>query len=259
MKKFVAWRRVSTKQQGASGLGLAAQKQIIEYFVQAEGGELVADYSDVYTGKDLEGCTELKKAMARCREEGATLIIAKSDRFRNTVEALGIYDQMEGNIFFCDLPKTDKFTLTLFFALAEREALLVSIRTKQALAAKKAGGVKLGRPKGCDISKAITASSVSRRQQMIENKSNKTIWQVCQLCTERGTDRRQANFEKATKILVDMGIKTSKGNDLTLTNVRQTWYNLRKVFGDSKDTLSKRDYQRRLEQTPERIHESNNN
>ena len=127
MKKFVAWRRVSTKQQGTSGLGLAAQKQIIEYFVQAEGGELVADYSDVYTGKDLEGCTELKKAMARCREEGATLIIAKSDRFRNTVEALGIYDQMEGNIFFCDLPKTDKFTLTLFFALAERDALLVLI------------------------------------------------------------------------------------------------------------------------------------
>ena len=155
MKKFVAWRRVSTKQQGASGHGLAAQKQIIEYFVQAEGGELVADYSDVYTGKDLEGCTELQKAMARCREEGATLIIAKSDRFRNTVEALGIYDQMEGNIFFCDLPKTDKFTLTLFFALAEREALLVSIRTKQALAAKRAGGVKLGRPKGSDTTPAV--------------------------------------------------------------------------------------------------------
>lgn len=94
---------------------------------------------------------------------------------------------------------------------------------------------------------------------MIENKSNKTIWQVCQLCTERGTDRRQANFEKATKILVDMGIKTSKGNDLTLTNVRQTWYNLRKVFGDSKDTLSKRDYQRRLEQTPEQLHEPKKN
>ena len=56
-----------------------------------------------------------------------------------------------------------------------------------------------------------------------------------------------------------MGIKTSKGNNLTLTNVRQTWYNLRKVFGDSKETLSKRDYQRRLEQAPEQLHEPNNN
>jgi hypothetical protein len=84
--------------------------------------------------------------MAHCKRDGAVLIIAKSDRFRNTAEALKIYEEMgDGNIMFCDLPTTEKFTLTLFFALAEREALLVSIRTKQALAALKArGDVKLG-------------------------------------------------------------------------------------------------------------------
>ena len=145
MKKFVSWRRVSTKRQGSSGLGLEAQKEIIRYFIEREGGELVADFKECYTGTDLNGCTELKKAIALAKENDAVLIIAKTDRFRNTIEALQVYDDMgDGNIMFCDLPHTDKFTLTLFFALAEREALIVSIRTKQALAAKKARGEALG-------------------------------------------------------------------------------------------------------------------
>ena len=62
-KKFISWRRVSTKKQGRSGLGLAAQADIIDYFVKVEGGELIADYEEVYTGKDLEGCKELRRAM----------------------------------------------------------------------------------------------------------------------------------------------------------------------------------------------------
>lgn len=246
-KQFISWRRVSTEKQGASGLGLIAQRNIIEYFVEREEGELIADYSDVYTGKDLEGCTELQKAMKHCKETGATLIIAKTDRFRNTVEALGIYEEMNGNIFFCDLPHTDKFTLTLFFALAEREALLVSIRTKQALAAKKAKGCKLGRAKGADMTNATAASVEMRRKRMIESKDNRAIWNICQLTTHNGTVRREANFRKALEILQGMGVKTAKGNELTLNNVRQNWYNLRKVFGTDENTLSRRDYQKLLD------------
>lgn len=144
-RKFISWRRVSTFKQNASGLGLEAQKEIIRYFIEREHGEWVEDYSECYTGKELSGCVELKKAIAHAKEIGAVLIIAKTDRFRNTIEALQVYEEMgDGNIMFCDLPTTEKFTLTLFFALAEREALIVSIRTKQALAVKKAQGVKLG-------------------------------------------------------------------------------------------------------------------
>ena len=144
-KKYVSWRRVSTKKQGGSGLGLEAQKEIIRYFIARDGGDWIADYEECYTGTDLSGCAELKKAMDFARENNAVLIIAKTDRFRNTIEALQVYDRMgDGNIMFCDLPHTDKFTLTLFFALAEREALIVSIRTKQALDAKKARGEKTG-------------------------------------------------------------------------------------------------------------------
>lgn len=144
-KQFISWRRVSTFRQSKSGLGLEAQKEIIRYFVERDNGELVADYSECYTGKELSGCKELRKAMQHAKNIGAVLVIAKSDRFRNCQEALGILDEMgEGHLEFCDLPHSDRFTLTLFWALAEREALITSIRTKQALAVKKARGCKLG-------------------------------------------------------------------------------------------------------------------
>lgn len=145
VKKYIGWRRVSTFKQNRSGLGLEAQKEIIRYFVERDNGELVADYSECYTGTELSGCKELRKAMQHAKNIGAVLVIAKSDRFRNCQEALGILDEMgEGHIEFCDLPHSDRFTLTLFWALAEREALITSIRTKQALAAKRARGEKLG-------------------------------------------------------------------------------------------------------------------
>lgn len=144
-KKFVSWRRVSTFKQNRSGLGLEAQKEIIKYFIERDKGEWIADYSECYTGKELSGCVELRKAMERAKKENAVLVIAKSDRFRNCQEALGILTEMgEGNIEFCDLPHSDRFTLTLFWALAEREALITSIRTKQALAVKKTQGYNLG-------------------------------------------------------------------------------------------------------------------
>ena len=144
-KKYISWRRVSTFKQGRSGLGLEAQKEIIRYFIERDGGEWVADYEECYTGKELSECTELRKAIEHAKRIDGILVIAKTDRFRNTIEALQIYDEMgDGHIMFCDLPTTEKFTLTLFFALAEREALLVSIRTKQALKALKDRGVKLG-------------------------------------------------------------------------------------------------------------------
>jgi DNA invertase Pin-like site-specific DNA recombinase len=144
-KKYISWRRVSTQKQNNSGLGLAAQKEIIRYFIERDSGDWIADYEECYTGTELSGCVELQKAIEHAKQENAVLVIAKTDRFRNTIEALQVYEKMgDGNIMFCDLPHTDKFTLTLFFALAEREALIVSIRTKQALAAKKAKGAKLG-------------------------------------------------------------------------------------------------------------------
>lgn len=228
--KYISWRRVSTFKQSRSGLGLEAQKEIIRYFVEREGGDLIADYSECYTGTELSGCVELRKAMEHCKKEGAILVIAKSDRFRNTIEALQVYEEMgDGNIMFCDLPHTDKFTLTLFFALAEREALIVSIRTKQALGAKKARGEKLG--------------GACERWRKAYNK--KTYKEKVEEQMKRGRTKNMRHLESAdikafVRILKNIFVDETTNDDMTLWD----WKNINTKFGNRQRILvMMKDYQ----------------
>ncbi len=173
-RPYVLWRRVSTKQQGNSGLGLDAQQTIAEYFMH---GKPVKVYTDVYSGTKLGECPDLKNAIRYCKQHGYLLVIAKTDRFRNVQEALAILDEMgEGNLCFCDLPTTDRTVLTIVFAIWERQALMGRINTKKALDERrkqrdnngfwisKSGRVceNFGREKGCDLSVANAASALSR-------------------------------------------------------------------------------------------------
>ena len=114
-RPYVLWRRVSTKEQGNSGLGLEAQLTMAEYCMK-EKPEAV--FTDVYSGTKLNECTELWNAIRYCKEKGYLLVIAKTDRFRNVKEALEILDAVgEGNLNFCDLPTTDRMILTIIFAV----------------------------------------------------------------------------------------------------------------------------------------------
>lgn len=219
MKKFISWRRVSTKKQGHSGLGLEAQKDIIDYFVKYENGILIADYVEVYTGTDLDGCKDLQKAMAHCKEIGAILIIAKTDRFRNTVEALQTYDDMGGQIYFCDLPHTDKFTLTLFFALAEREALQVSIRTKAALKVAKEKGKRLGAKGVENIKMAQPASVVAKKENAKTNDNNVFIKKYIEAFEKRNNvvlgRSNMALYQQLSDELNQLGQRTQTGLEWT--------------------------------------------
>lgn len=244
MKKFISWRRVSTKTQGRSGLGLDAQKDIISYFVKNEGGELIADFCEVYTGKDLNGCTELRKAIKAVKDTGAKLVIAKTDRFRNTLEALQILEEVgESNIMFCDLPHTDKFTLTLFFAIAEREALITSIRTKQALKAKKERDGQTGgtaelwgsrngnKDRHTATKKAAAISSENRREKARENANNRayfefiTDWQAI-----HGRITANTDWEIISDELNRRGKKTSTGLSFDKKRARAMYVSLLNIY-----------------------------
>ena len=209
-KTFISWRRVSTKQQGASGLGLDAQSAIIDYFVKLNGGVLIADYKEVHSGKDIQGCGELRKAIAKAKQTGAVLIIAKTDRFRNVIEALQVLDEMgEGNIIFCDLPHTDRFTLTLFFALAERERLITSIRTKQALKEKKEQLLKERKTLLDEAEKAKSLGDIERSLMLTDEAGKKKLGNP-----EAGFTDEQRRKAKATV----------SNNALSNDNNKRAWY-----------------------------------
>jgi DNA invertase Pin-like site-specific DNA recombinase len=149
---FVAYYRVSTVKQGASGLGLAAQKSAVATQIGTTGGRIVAEFEEVESGSRADR-PQLALALQACRARRAVLIIAKLDRLaRDTAFLLSVVRGADSGVVFCDLPQlppgpAGTFILTLFAAVAELERGLISQRTKAALSAAKLRGVKLGSPK----------------------------------------------------------------------------------------------------------------
>jgi DNA invertase Pin-like site-specific DNA recombinase len=149
---FVAYMRVSTDRQGRSGLGLEAQRDKVANFVSAIGGRIVSEHIEVESGRKANR-PELAKALAACRAHHATLIVARLDRLTRDVRFLHEVQDGVGpaGVQFCDMPDltgaVGKFMVGQLALVAQFEAELVSERTKAALAAAKARGVKLGNPR----------------------------------------------------------------------------------------------------------------
>jgi DNA invertase Pin-like site-specific DNA recombinase len=141
--RFVAYLRVSTQRQGASGLGLETQHKAIVDYLNGGNWTLVEELVEVESGKRADR-PELAKAMIACRLYGATLVIAKLDRLsRNAAFLLTLRDA--GTEFVaCDLPDANRLTVGVMAMVAEDEAERISARTKAALAAAKARGTQLG-------------------------------------------------------------------------------------------------------------------
>lgn len=145
--RFVAYYRVSTDEQGRSGLGLEAQRRAVRAYLDGGQSDLLAEFTEVETGKGRNALAtrpQLAAALALCRKRKATLVIAKLDRLaRNVAFVSGL---MESRVPFvaADLPSADRFMLHVYAAVAEEEARTIGERTKAALAAAKARGVRLG-------------------------------------------------------------------------------------------------------------------
>lgn len=147
MKQFVIYRRVSTKEQGQSELGLKAQNRDIALYLcnYAEVPHGIAgEFQDVLSGRDNDR-PELAKALDLCRRTGAELLVAKLDRLSRRVSFIAaLMDDPRVKLRVASMPNADKFQLHIYAALAEQERDFISLRTKAALAEAKAGGVKLG-------------------------------------------------------------------------------------------------------------------
>ena len=146
--KYVAYYRVSTDRQGKSGLGLEAQKAAVEERLNGGRWQLVAEFVEVESGKRASR-PQLDAAIAACKKHKAKLIVAKLDRLSRNVAFLLKLIDAGVEVLFADLPELNgamgKFVLITMANVAELEAGLISERTKAALKAAKARGVRLGR------------------------------------------------------------------------------------------------------------------
>ncbi|MEI4196599.1 recombinase family protein [Roseovarius sp. E0-M6] len=147
MERFIIYRRVSTRKQGDSGLGLEAQDRDVSIFLESYAEvpfEVIGTFTDVESGSKADR-PELTKALELARKEGATILVAKLDRISRSVAFIAtLLEDKRVGLRVAAMPYADKFQLHIYAALAEQEREFISKRTKAALAEAKARGVKLG-------------------------------------------------------------------------------------------------------------------
>jgi DNA invertase Pin-like site-specific DNA recombinase len=143
--KIISYCRVSTRKQEASGLGLEAQQAAVAAYAQSNAATIAGEFIETESGKRADR-PELARAIAACRRQRATLVIAKLDRLARNVAFVA--NLMEAKVPFvaCDNPNATPLTIHILSAVAEDEAKRISQRTKDALARAKARGTILGMP-----------------------------------------------------------------------------------------------------------------
>jgi DNA invertase Pin-like site-specific DNA recombinase len=141
--RLVTYIRVSTERQGQSGLGLEAQQTAIANYCRSVNGEIVGTYREVESGRKSDR-PQLALAIAHAKRAKARLVIAKLDRLGRNVAFIAALMESKVDFVACDNPHANKLTLHILSAIAEHEAEMISARTKAALAAAKARGIKLG-------------------------------------------------------------------------------------------------------------------
>ena len=162
MIKYIAYYRVSTVKQGLSGLGLEAQQASVSEYLSTANGELIAEFTEVHSGKDNHR-PELDRALRKCRLTGATLLIAKLDRLSRNAAFLMNLQESATTFVAVDMPEANNLTIGLMACLADYESEMISKRTKEALKAAKARGVKLGNPKLDEVRYTDTVAATKAR------------------------------------------------------------------------------------------------
>jgi len=217
--QLVAYYRVSTARQGESGLGLEAQRAKVEALAADRGAVVVADFVEVESGRKADR-PQLAAALAEARKRGAAVAVAKIDRLARDAELVLRLSREAaangmGGFLFCDLPDVDattaagKMVLSVMASVAEFEAGRISERTRDALAAAKARGVKLGgtRP-GTITENARAKQEAAQRSQGLRP--------ILAAMVAQG-----ASLRSMAAALAAAGTTTAKGQPLSPTQVRR--------------------------------------
>lgn len=206
--RIVTYTRVSTKRQGASGLGLEAQQAAIVAYAASNAAEIVGSFTEVESGRKNDR-PELVKAMRLARVMGARLVIAKLDRLsRNAAFLLNLRDAGV-DFVCCDNPHATPLTIGVLALVAEEEARAISARTKAALVAAKARGTKLGNPNGAEALRRAAQGNAASRAAMTAKADRRAADLVDVL-----EDLERAGFVTLQAVAAEMnrrGIRTARG------------------------------------------------
>jgi DNA invertase Pin-like site-specific DNA recombinase len=202
---MIAYYRVSTGRQGKSGLGLEAQRAAVQRFAAAESYVLVSEFTEIETGKGadaLDRRPQLAAALAAARKLKAPIAVAKLDRLSRDVHFIsGLMTQRVPFIVAELGSDVDPFMLHIYAALAQKERALISERTKVALAAAKARGVRLGNPKLAADNAAAAADRDAMLRPVLDQLRGKTLREIAQALTARGIEAPRGGAWNATTVM----------------------------------------------------------
>lgn len=211
--KAVTYIRVSTAQQGKSGLGIEAQREAIARFCEAEGIEILAEHVEIETGKGtdaLDRRPQLATALAEAKRRDCPVVVAKLDRLSRDVAFIAGLMSKHVPFVVAELgTDTDPFILHLYAALAEKERSMISTRTKAALAVAKAKGVTLGNP-NLAMARVVAHKAISANANAFAANVLPVIREV------RGTG---ASLRQIAAALNSRGIPTARGGRWAATQV----------------------------------------
>lgn len=213
---FVGYYRVSTARQGKSGLGLDAQKKAVADFLNGGSWHLLAEFIEVESGKSDER-PQLEQALAMCDLSGATLVVAKLDRLSRNLAFLAKLQESGARFVAADMPEANELTIHIMAAVAQAERKAISARTKEALAAAKARGVRLGGNRGNleDLRKGPRRSAEVRSRTSAE-RAEKVRRQI-ELITLDGDPR---SLRRIALELNERGITAPRGGKWHAAQVR---------------------------------------
>lgn len=201
MEQYIAYLRVSTIEQGRSGLGLEAQRRDISLFVNQHPCEaiIIQEFVDVQSGKD-NARERLTEAISFAKKHNACLLVSKLDRLSRKVSFIAsLMEDKQLNFKVASMPHADKFQLHIYAALAEQERDFISLRTKAALAEKKASGAILGGLR--DKTNQRNIASKEKADRFAER-----LWSMVEPMCRSGMSLRQI-----AQSLNNNGILTSQG------------------------------------------------
>ena len=209
MSPLVAYYRVSTRKQGQSGLGLEAQRKAVRTFAELEGFTVVAEFTEVETGKGadaLDRRPELQAALKAAKKARGSIAVAKLDRLSRDVHFIsGLMAQRVPFIVAAFGRNVDPFMLHIYAAMAQQERELISRRTREALAAAKARGKRLGRQETADANRLAAAGRDAVLEPILRGTLDLSAQKAADVIEQRGLGKISLRTVMRARVRLGLG------------------------------------------------------